>query len=284
MYRLSNKFAVNVCGIALLVSGCGEHETPGSPTPRPPPQVSPSVTSLAIVGPLVVPSNSNVTYSANATMSNGVVTGNVRPTTWSVDNASVATINSAADGVGELAARQEGKVTIIATHQGQSSTLLVEVRDTSRQHGGAELTISYAPNPVPGSSSACPAFGLGTPTWTFTETIAETKGVGFTQETVTLNLYDDQERLIYTATEVERFRIDANAVFAEEFCTSLFGQLNGFYSDVFEGVDDSGNRLAFGGTRVRLLPVGTNVPASLQLSPVPLPPGAVIRSRLRRVR
>jgi hypothetical protein len=113
----------------------------------------------------------------------------------------------------------------------------------------------------------------GTPTWTFTETITETSGVGFTQENVSFTLYDDNGTLVYTDTFPEKYYFPANSVFAEEFCMSLFGRQSGFYADVYEGVDDLGNRRAFTSVRLRLIAVGaasatSSVPAQVSSQPI----------------
>src|SRR5262245_27512852 len=119
-------------GVGACVPACGGSDGPPASSPSPVssgPTVSGglTVTSLAIVGPRVVPTGSDVTYSATAMLSNGGFTANVRPTIWSSDNADVATIKSAQDGIGELNAKRQGTVTISAAHQGQVSTFTVDV-------------------------------------------------------------------------------------------------------------------------------------------------------------
>jgi hypothetical protein len=198
----------------------------------------------------------------------------VRPTTWSSDNSDVATIRSAPDGIGELSAKRQGTVTISATHQGQVSTFSVDVQDPRRPQTGANLEISYTPDPVPGRPMRCPTgIDPGSPSWAFTETITETSGVGFTQENVSFTLYDINGTPIYSDTFPEKYYFPANSVFAEEFCTSLFGQQSGFYADVYEGVDDLGNRRAFTRVRLRLVAVGgasavPNGPAQVTSPPI----------------
>ena len=270
-------------GVGVLVSACGGSDSPAASSPSP--VTAPAgltVTGLTIFGPQVVPTGSDVTYSATATMSNGAITANVRPTIWSSDNAEVATIRSAPDGIGELNARQQGTVTISATYQAQVSTFIVDVQETRRPQAGANLELSFSPDPVPGRAMRCPTgIDPGTPTWTFAETITETSGVGFTQENVSFTLYDEGGTLIYTDTFSERFYFPANSVFAEEFCMSLFGRQSGFYADVYEGVDDLGNRRAFTRTaRLRLTAVGgasgaSSVPGQVSSQPI------VRRSRQR---
>jgi Big-like domain-containing protein len=263
-------------GVGVLVSACGGSDSPAASSPSPvPAPAGLTVTGLTIFGPQVVPTGSDVTYSATATLSNGVISANVRPTTWSSENGDVATIRSAPDGIGELNARRQGTVTISATHQGQVSTFIVDIRDSRRPETGANLEISYTPDPVPGRAMRCPTgIDPGTPTWTFTETIAETFGVGFTQENVSFTLYDEGGTVVYTDTFPEKYYFPANSVFAEEFCMSLFARQSGFYADVYEGVDDLGNRRAFTRTaRLRLIAVGgasaaLSVPAEVSSQPI----------------
>jgi hypothetical protein len=164
-----------------LAVACGHDSAlPSGPVA---PTASSTITAIAVDGPRLAPTGSNVTYAASAMLSSGSKTPNVRPTAWTTDNTDVAVINSAPDGIGELTARREGMVTITATHQGRSGTFSIEVRDTTRLADGAFVDISYSPNPVPGAAARCPASAdPGVPTWTFTESIAETQGVGFTRK------------------------------------------------------------------------------------------------------
>jgi hypothetical protein len=268
-------YALVAVGVWVLVSACGGSDSPAASSPSP--VLAPAgltVTGLTIFGPQVVPTGSDVTYSATATLSNGAISANVRPTTWSSENGDVATIRSAPDGIGELNARRQGMVTISATHQGQVRTFIVDIRDSSRPETGANLEISYTPDPVPGRAMRCPTgIDPGTPTWTFTETIAETFGVGFTQENVSFTLYDEGGTVVYTDTFPEKYYFPANSVFAEEFCMSVFGRQSGFYADVYEGVDDLGNRRAFTTARLRLIVVGgasaaSSVPAEVSSQPI----------------
>jgi hypothetical protein len=279
LYAVMYKQAGNPLARSGWLSACGGPGSTVSPTP-----VQVTVTALAIFGPQVVPTGSNVTYGTTATLSSGTAIMNGRSTIWNSDNADVATINSAADGIGELTARREGDATITATYQGKSGTFTVKVRDGSKQEGAAYLSISDTPDPVSGSPMRCSQGpDPNSPTWTFTESLVETHGVGFTRETVTFNLYGDDGKLIYTDTGVEKDYFAAHSAFAEQFCTSLFGHPSGFYSGVYEGVDDRGNRLAFTNGRLRLLPVAGSTTSSWT-SPVPLGAGAVVRGARRRVR
>jgi len=274
---------IAVC-IGLYISACGGSDGPvPSPSTVPAPSevpASPQV-SVEIVGPRVVPTGSDVLYSATAKLTNGVVT-NARPTTWTVDNVDVASIKSAPDGSGGFSAKQAGMVTLTATYQGHAGTLTVEVRGPQSIQSGANLEISFTPNPVPGRQRQCVGPDPGIPSWTFTETITETLGVGFTQENVSFTLYDDTGKPIYSDTFAEEYYFPPRSVFSEEFCSSLFANLSGFYADVYEGVDDLGNRRAFAGGRLRLLPVAaTTAPAALFATP---PQRPIVRGSRRRVR
>jgi hypothetical protein len=231
----------------------------------------------------VVPTGSNVTYSATAKMSSGSVLTRVRPVTWISDNADVAAMNSAPDGIGELSGRREGTVTITAVYQGKSSTLSIDVRDARTTKTGANLVIDFTPDPAPGRQTQCRNSGdPGVPSWTFTERITETLNVGFTQENLSFTVYDDSGNVVYTDSFDEKYYFPPNSSFSEEFCTSLFGRLSGYYADVYEGVDDLGNRRAFAGGRLRLLPVGgAPTLSSLLVSPASR---AVTRAGRRRLR
>jgi len=268
-------------GLAVFISACGGSDrSPASPTPS---QPVVTTANVAIVGPQVVLTGSSVTYSATATLSTGARISNARPTTWSIDNTDVAMINGASDGIGELTGRGQGTATITATYQGASGTFSVLVRAASEQAGGANLAISFKPDPVTGSRTACPGLSLPPPTWTFTEVIAETAGVGFKLETITLNLYDENEKIIYLSSEPEEDYFPPNSVFEEEFCTSLFASGSGYYSDSWEGVDDRGNRLAFASRRLRLLPVAGASPTASRIPFAPTAVPLVVR-KLHRVR
>ena len=267
-------------GLGVFVLACGGSRSPTSPT-LPPPAFT--VTNLAIAGPPVVLTGSSVTYSVTATLSSGDTVRNAKPTAWNTDNPVVATINSAGDGFGELTARGQGTATITATYQGTSATLSVDVRDMHKQTGGADLTISFMPDPVPASQIQCPGTPFPPPTWRFTELFTETQGVGFKVEMATLSLYDENGKLVYLSTEPEEYYFPPNSVFMEEGCVFLFGALSGFYADSLNGVDDRGEQLAFASTRLRLLPVAAVSPTSNPISLVPKTGGMVTRT-LRRVR
>jgi hypothetical protein len=70
-------------GLGALVSACGGSDSPpvSSPSSPSPVPAVPTVTSLTIVGPRVVPTGSDVTYSATAMLSSGGTAAYVRPTT-----------------------------------------------------------------------------------------------------------------------------------------------------------------------------------------------------------
>ena len=232
----------------------------------------------------MVPTGSNVTYSATAKMASGSVLTRVRPVTWTTDNVDLAAINSAPDGIGELTGRREGTVIITATYQGKSSTLSIDVRDARTTKTGANLVIDFSPDPAPGRQAPCQSSGdPGVPSWTFTERITETLNVGFTQENLSFTVYDDSGNVVYTDTFDEKYYFPPNSSFSEEFCTSLFGRLSGFYADVYEGVDDLGNRRAFAGGRLRLLPAG-GAPSLSSLLASPTSSRPVTRGGRHRLR
>ena len=268
-------------GLAVLLSACGEsRRSPTSPAPL---QPTFRVTNVAIVGPPVVLTGSSVTYSVTATLSSGGTVANAKPTTWSSDNADVATIDSASDGIGELTARGPGTAAITAMYQGTSGNFSVHVRDMNEQIGGSNLAISFTPDPVPGSQTQCPGFPLPPPTWRFTELITETQGVGFKVEIATVSLYDENGRQVYLASDPEEYYFPPNSAFIEEACISLFGARGGFFADSFNGADDRGDQLAFASSRLRLLPVAGGSKTSGLISPVRTTGEMVVRT-LRRVR
>ena len=99
----------------------------------------------------------------------------------------------------------------------------------------------------------------------------------------TLNLYDENGRLVYLSSEPEEYYFPPNSVFVEEGCISLFGAPSGFYADSLNGVDDRGAQLAFASSRLRLLPAAGASARSHPISSVPTTGGTVTRT-LRRVR
>ena len=281
---------ISVLVIALcmgwFISACNGGSSPApSPTTVPAPMTVPSlpqVSSVDIVGPRAVPAGSDVTYRATAKLANGGLLTNARPTTWTVDDPEAVSIRSAPDGIGELSAKRAGTVTLTATHQLHTGTLTIEIRDVRSIPSGANLAISFSPDPVPGRQRQCSGLDQSVPSWTFTETVSETLGVGFTLENLSFTLYDNSGNSIYSDTFPEKDYFPANSVFSEEFCSSLFGQLSGFYADVYEGVDDQGNRRAFAGGRLRLLPVAAApAPSSLFVAPTP---HVIVRGVRQRVR
>ena len=183
--------SVLLVSLGVFVSACGgSGSSPASPTPS-----QPTVLAITIVGPAVVPTGSSETYSVTAILSNGAKVNNATPTTWSIDNASVATI----DDNGVLTVRGRGTATITATHQGRNATATVRVPVDNDNPGGANLVISFRPDPVPGSLAPCTgAFWAGqTPSWSMDEVFNETQGVGFTVKLEILNLYNQDGALIY---------------------------------------------------------------------------------------
>jgi hypothetical protein len=170
------RFSAIVC--AGFASGCvgATSPLPAAPTTQP----ADNAVSVTVEGPRLVPTDSNVTYFATATLASGTRIQGVRPISWTTDNGDIASINSAPDGVGELTARRAGMAVITAMYQGQRGTLTIEVRETRRVANGAHLEITDDPNPARGVQARCPGgFDPGVPSWSFKETIAETQGVGF---------------------------------------------------------------------------------------------------------
>ena len=265
---------VLLVSLGVFVSACGgSGSSPASPTPS-----QPTVLAITIVGPAVVPTGSSETYSVTAILSNGAKVNNATPTTWSIDNASVATI----DDNGVLTVRGRGTATITATHQGRNATATVRVPVDNDNPGGANLVISFRPDPVPGSLAPCTgAFWAGqTPSWSMDEVFNETQGVGFTVKLEILNLYNQDGALIYHFSFPEDYYFPPSSEFVEDGCATLGGAPSGFLEEIEDGVDDRGNRLTFA-SRVRLLPVAGVSPASSRISPAPMAPGAVVRTRRR---
>ena len=242
----------------------------------------PAVTSVYIYGPRVVLVGTSVTYSSVMSFGSGASATNLRSTVWSSDDASVATMRSAADGIGELTAYRSGKVTIAAAYSNISGSLAIEVRDANQQTGGAHLDVTFTPDPAVGSQARCEGFPLPPPTWRFTELIAETGGIGFKVELATIGLYSENGSQIYLSTDPEEYYFPPNSVFEEESCVSMFGSPSGFYQDGFNGVDDRGEQLAFS-SRLHLLPLVAAVQAPTLL-PITPKIGVTIKRTLRRVR
>jgi hypothetical protein len=173
-------------------------------------------------------------------------------------------------------------VTITATYFNTAGSFPIEVRDADKQTGGAHLDVTFTPDPAAGSQVRCEGFPFPTPTWRFTELIAETQGIGFNVELATIGLYGENGSQIYLATDPEVYYFPPNSVFEEDACVSLSGSPSGFYQDVLNGVDDRGEPLAFS-SRLRLLPL---VAAAQAPALVPMLPqaGMRIKRTFRRLR
>ena len=264
---------------AVIACACGNDNTSTSPTRT---SSTSTITGIEVSGPLVVLTGTSVTYSSVTSFASGVSVQNQRGTVWSNDDASVATIRSAFDGIGELTAHRPGTVTIVATYLDTKGSFPVEVRDPGQQTGGARLEVTFTPDPATGSDIQCDGFPLPAPTWRFTELFTETKGIGFKVELATFGLYADDGSQIYLSTDPEDYYFPPNSVFEEEACVSLFGSLSGYYADGLNGVDDRGERLAFA-SRLRLLPLSAAVQAP-NLFPLAPRAGGVIKRSLRRLK
>jgi len=264
---------------AVIASACGNDNTPTSPTRT---SSTSTITGIEVFGPRVVLTGTSVTYSSVTSFASGVSVQNQRVTVWSSDDASVVTIRSASDGIGELTAHQPGRVTIAATYLDTRGSFAVEVRDPSQQTGGARLEVTFTPDPAMASQMPCEGFPLPAPTWRFTELFTETKGIGFKVELATIGLYGDNGSQIYLSTDPEDYYFPPNSIFEEEACISLFGSPSGFYEDGLNGVDDRGEPLAFA-SRLRLLPVTapTQAPTLFPFAPKT---SATIKRTLRRLR
>jgi len=112
--------------IALLCGACGGSDattpTPTTPVPPPPPAVA-TVTIAAPATSILVPGVS-LALAATPRDAQGNVLGG-RTVTWSATPASRATI----DAAGSLQVRASGEVTITATSEGRTGSLVLTVRD-----------------------------------------------------------------------------------------------------------------------------------------------------------
>ncbi len=95
-------------------------------------------------------------------------------------------------------------------------------------------------------------------------------------------LYDISGNVVYTDGFAEKYSFPANSVFTEEFCTSLLNQQSGFYQDVYEGVDDLGNRRAF--TRVRLRLIAVPGASAVSDAPAQVTSQPIVRRTRQRIR
>ena len=200
----------------------------------------------------MVRSGSSATYTVALMLSNGLRISNPTPTIWSSDNVTVATI----DENGHLTAHRHGAVTVTATHEGREARLPVLVPVNNDNPGGANVVVSYRPDPVSGSPAPCLGSSLpGTPTWTFTALTSETQGVGFTLKSETLYLYDEEGREIFRDSGPEEDYLSPKSAVSTEVCISLLGRPSGFLLVLFHGFDDRGTALVFASPRLRLLPI-----------------------------
>ena len=234
--------------LVVLAPACsGNGSSPVSPTTAPP-----TVASLTVVGPSIVVRGSSATYTVTARLADGTLIANATPVIWTTDNVSVATLTDQ----GRLTAHGAGTATIRATYEGRSATAVVRVPVNNDNLSGANLAISFEPDPVPGSLTPCTgAFWRGqTPTWSDIETIKETQGVGFTLKVLTYNFYNQDGVLTSTITFQENHYFPPYDEHVEDGCIALGGSPSGSFEEILEGVDDNGNQLTFTG-RLLLLPV-----------------------------
>jgi hypothetical protein len=262
--------------VVFLWACGGSGNIPVSPTSSAPRIVDAAASSLIVAGPDAVMVGRTAKLDATATLTSGVTIYHLSGV-WSTDNADVATIDSG----GILTAHRVGTARITATYRDASATASVQVvpKPASKPFpASANLVISYDPDPVPGSLTHCG--DRLTPAWRYSLVITETRGVGFTLEGYTWNLYDENGRQIYGGRDPEDDYFAPNSVFVEEVCTSLAGRPGGSAEDIMDGVDDNGNHLTFS-SRLQFLPVAG---ASSSLSPT-LPnvmaSGSAVRTRQR---
>jgi hypothetical protein len=259
--------------LLLIAPGCGEDASgPVSPTS--------AQSAVKIIGPYVVPVGSRAIYDATATWSNGSVAP-ATPSTWTVDNPDVATIEFPLGSSVILIGNAPGTATITVTHQRSSAAFTLEVRAAVSRADAARLEVSYRPDPVPGSATACPEYPLGIRSWAFAVVLTETNGIGFRLATETFEILDDAGGSVYVDTQPADEHIAANSTVGEEVCLGFLGHpyTSGFVSTAWEGVDDNGNRLAFASSRLRLSPVAAaSSPTSTSLLPAPGLAAALLRS------
>jgi Bacterial Ig-like domain (group 2) len=279
MHRLFRAAKLSVLGGVIFLTACGGNDSPPVPLKSTiSPTTQPTVAVFAIFGPDLVRVGASASYIGTATLSDGTLLRNPTSVTWSVDNSEVATI----DANGVLTAIKPGEVTITATYEGKTASERIRVPVSNGNPGGANMVISYVPDPVPGSPARCKGFDPSTPTWSYKLILAETQGVGFTLKVYTWYLFDDNGSVVYSDSFPEEEYFAPNSVFEEDVCTSLAGGRSGYTEDIMDGVDDRGNWLTFvTNTRLRLLPV-TASPASSPTSFAPIAPRG--RPLLRRVR
>jgi hypothetical protein len=265
--RKSAFLTLSIAAALAVVCGGGNTNAPSSPTP--------AALGISIVGADVVFLGSTATYSVTVRFANGDRINDAMPTSWNTDSPDVATI----DAAGRLTPRRAGTTTITATHQGKTAKAIVRVPANNHNPGGANLVLSFRPDPVPGSPSPCPGTSLPrTPTWSFTAVTTETQGVGFSLKAEGLSLYDEAGQFFFGDMGPDEDYLPGRSSVSNEICLSLLGQPSGFFTVVFEGVDDHGNQVTFASHRVRLLPVtGSSAATFNRGSPAALPVGGLIR-------
>jgi Bacterial Ig-like domain (group 2) len=128
-------WVLTVALAALTASACGGSDAPAAPsTPAAP--SAPRVSSVTVTGATgLIQRGQTQQYSAQATLSNGLVEDRTASATWQSDNTGVASISS--NGV--VTAGNEGEATISAMLDGQRGTLRIRVQYASR-----------TPDPPPG--------------------------------------------------------------------------------------------------------------------------------------
>lgn len=172
--------------------------------------------------------------------------------TWTIDNPGVATLSQE----GRLTAHAAGTVTITAVHEGNSASFAVQVPFNNDNPSGANLEITFSPDPVHGSPSPCGGafWGSQTPTWSMDESIKETRGVGFTLTELTYRYLNERGELILELHFPENHRFPPYDEHVEDGCVALNGSPSGSFEQILLGIDENGNQLTFAG-KVQLLPV-----------------------------
>jgi len=155
------------------------------------------------------------------------------------------------------------------THDDSVSKVFAQLQGGGIQpvcaQGQSNLIIAFRPDPVPGSRLACDDSPI-VPTWRFAIVLAETQGVGFTVQSIVVNLFDANGNLLVSEREAGSFRIPANSGgVSDTFCLHLGGLPSGFISFVFSGVDDRRHQLTFASARLRFLPVAGISPSNSAL-------------------
>ncbi len=126
----------------------------------------------------------------------------------------------------------------------------------SRNPNAANLSITFTPDPIPGSQLTCGGtfWGTQTPTWSMGESIKETQGVGFTLKRLTYRYYNQNQELLFAISFQDDHYFSPYDDHVEPGCVALRGSPSGAFEEILEGIDDRGNRLTFTG-QVQLLPV-----------------------------